>query len=144
MKMESAVAIDVVCAFWKCSRARDKAAILALFADDVTVAVFIPQEILPFGGGELTGKAAASDRLQTIFDQFDVLHYEGTVSSATGDTVRGQVAYSFKHKATGEAIQGVMRHVFEVKDRKIARLHEYHDVERIRAFMRLVSHIARS
>lgn len=142
MSIDSAVAADLIYAFWDANRARDRAALLNFCAESVVVALFIPQEVLPFGGGETHGKAAASDRMQTVFDQFETLQYDGTVTSASDDRVRGQVLYSFRHKATGEVIEGVMRQVIDLKDGKIVCLHEFHDVERIRAFMRLVSYIA--
>jgi ketosteroid isomerase-like protein len=135
-------AAELVRATWSAYAAGDRAAMLEFFAQDVAFAVFIPQEVLPFGGGETFGKGALSDRLQTVGDQFYILRYEGSISGVSGDCVRGQIAYCFKHKSTGEVIEGVMRQVFDLKDGKIVRLHEFHDVERIRAFMRLVSHIA--
>ena len=47
---------------------RDKAATLALLADDIVFALFVPQEVVPFGG-ETVGKASVSDRLQTILER---------------------------------------------------------------------------
>ena len=70
---------DIARALWGAWRVRDKAATLALLADDIVFALFVPQEVLPFGG-ETTGKASVSDRLQTILDQFDTLMYEGKVT----------------------------------------------------------------
>ena len=134
---------DFVRSFWLFNRARDKSSILECCSDDVVLALFIPQEVLPFGG-ETIGKSAASDRIQTVFDQFYTLQYEGTVTAASDDMVRGQVLYTFKHKATQEIIEGVMRQVIHINRGLIVRLEEFHDVERIRAFMRLVSHVAQS
>jgi hypothetical protein len=51
-------------------------------------------------------------------------------------------AYQFRHKVTGETIDGVMRQVIVVGDGLIAKISEYHDIELVRAFMRLVSHAA--
>lgn len=134
--------VEIVMHLWAAYAAKDHAAVVRLCADDIAYAIFIPQGILPFGGGETIGKGALSDRFQMITDQFYLVGYEGTIQGVSQQTVRGQVAYCFRHKATGEVIEGVMRQVFDIADGKIARLHEFHDVERIRAFMRLVSHIA--
>ena len=132
---------ETVRALWRAWQKRDKAATLALLADNIVFALFVPQEVLPFGG-ETVGKASVSDRLQTILDQFDTLSYEGKVKRTQGDTVHGMVAYRFRHKVTGESIDGVMRHVIQVRDGRIVKLDEHHDIALVRAFMRLVSHSA--
>ena len=132
---------DIARALWSAWRVRDKAATLALLADDIVFALFVPQEVLPFGG-ETTGKPSVSDRLQTILDQFDTLMYEGKVTRTQGETVYGRIDYQFRHKVTGETIDGVMRQVIVVCDDLIARINEYHDIELVRAFMRLVSYAA--
>lgn len=123
---------------WAAWIKRDKAATLEFFSHDVEYAIFIPQEVLPFGG-VTRGKAALSDRLQMILDQFDTLSYAPVFHGSDNDTARGIVHYHFAHKATGETIDGLMRHVAKMKDGLIVRLEEYHDIDRIQAFMRLVS-----
>jgi ketosteroid isomerase-like protein len=132
---------EVVRALWRAWQVRDKAATLATLADGIVFALYVPQEVLPFGG-ETRGKASVSDRLQMILDQFDTVLYEGKVTRTQGETVYGRVAYRFRHKITGESIDGSMRQVVEVRDGRIAKLSEYHDIELVRAFMRLVSHAA--
>lgn len=132
---------DIARALWSAWQVRDKAATLALLADDIVFGLYVPQEVLPFGG-ETTGKASVSDRLQTILDQFDTLTYEGKVTRTQEETVYGRIGYQFRHKVTGETIDGVMRQVIVVRDGRIARINEYHDIELVRAFMRLVSYAA--
>jgi ketosteroid isomerase-like protein len=132
---------EVVRALWRVWSRRDKAATLALLADDIVFALFVPQEVVPFGG-ETVGKASVSDRLQTILDQFDTLSYEGKVTRIQGETVHGMVAYRFRHKIAVETIDGDMRHVIEVRDGRIVKINEHHDIALVRAFMRLVSHSA--
>jgi ketosteroid isomerase-like protein len=129
---------------WACWRARDKAATLAHFADDVVYAMYIPQNTLPFGGGPTVGKLALSDRLQAVLDQFDTLTYAGTLGGVLGERARGLVRFHFRHRRTGEEIDGVMRHVATVRGGLIVAFEEYHDIERVKAFMRLVSHAASS
>jgi ketosteroid isomerase-like protein len=140
-EMEPGDPAEVVQALWRAWQVRDKAATLATLADGIVFALYVPQEVLPFGG-ETRGKASVSDRLQMILDQFDTVVYEGRVTRTRGDTVHGRVAYRFRHKITGEAIDGAMRQVIEVRDGLIAKLSEYHDIELVRAFMRLVSYAA--
>jgi len=121
--------------------ARDKKGCLSLMSPDVVWALFVPQEVLPFGG-ETRGAASISDRLQMVLDQFDTLNYRGSVTRCEGDVVNGQVAYRFRHKITGEDIEGVMRVVATLENGLIERWDEYHDVEKVKAFMRLVAYSA--
>lgn len=135
--------VSVVEEYWRLWAARDRVNAVALVAHDMVFAMYIPEHILPFGG-ETKGKAAASDRLMVILEQFDTLRYEGEVVRVNGDTVHGQVGYAFRHRLTREAIEGSMRVVVVVRDGLIVRWDEYHDLELVRAFMRLVSHVAHS
>jgi ketosteroid isomerase-like protein len=132
----------VVEAFWKTWARRDKPGLLALVTDTIKFTLHIPPDVLPFGSAPnapTIGKRALSDQLQTVLDIFDTVAYAGRWAGTDGDRVHGQVSYCFRHKLTGEEIEGVMRHVILVEDGRIAALDEYHDVERIKAFMRLVA-----
>jgi ketosteroid isomerase-like protein len=135
-------AITVVEALWESWGRRDKAAALALVSDDVHFTLHIPSDVVPFGSPPnvpTIGKRALSDQLQTILDIFDTVAYQGRVVGIVDRRVHGQVSYLFRHKLTGEEIEGVMRHVVRVKAGRIVAIDEYHDVERIKAFMRLVA-----
>jgi ketosteroid isomerase-like protein len=141
----SADASKVVEALWVAWAQRDKAATLALVTDDIRFTLHIPPEIVPFGStsSEPTiGKRALSDQLQTILDIFETIAYSGRVAGIVEGRVHGQVTYLFRHKLTGEEIEGVMRHVVHTIDGCISAIDEYHDVERIKAFMRLVASVA--
>lgn len=132
---------DVLLAVWKAWQVRNKTAILELAANDVVYAIYVPSDILPFGG-ETVGKAALSDRLQSMIDQFEVLEYEGTVVGINGDMVRGQVSYRFRHRVTGEVSEGTMRHVVQVQDGLVKSFKTYKDVAGIRAVMNVVAQVA--
>jgi ketosteroid isomerase-like protein len=132
---------DVVTAIWRAWGARDKAGTLALLSNSAVYALYVPQEVLPFGGVTL-GRGSISDRLQTILDQFDTLNYQGSLSWAEQGQVHGQVRYHYRHKKTGNCIEGTMRHVVQVRDGLVDQIEEYHDVDRIRAFMRMVAYSA--
>lgn len=129
--------------FWGLWAARDKAACLALLADDCHYALYVPTEVLPFGG-EAHGKAAISDRLRSILDLFYTIRYEGEIVRAQGSIIHGRVDYCFRHKATNEEIDGVLRQVIEVRNGLVVSWREYTDAERVRAFMRLVASVAAS
>jgi ketosteroid isomerase-like protein len=132
---------SVVTNLWRSWAQQDKQAVLSLCADDVVLSLYVPEHVLPFGG-ETRGRRALSDRLQTIIEQFETLHYEGAVHHVMDGTLHGVVHYCFRHRATGEDIDGDMRHVVQVRDGLIVDCKEYHDLKRVTAFMRLVSDIA--
>lgn len=132
---------DIVEEYWQVWSRRDKSAALALAADDICYALYVPEEVLPFGG-VTRGKASISDRLQTILDIFDTLAYRGHVTQVAGSVVHGRVEYAFRHKMTGEEIDGSMRQVIRIEDGRIVDWQEYTDVERVRAFMRLIAYSA--
>ena len=65
----------------------NKAAARATMSDDVTCGLYIPQEVLPFGGGPSVGKRTLSDRMQSIHDVFEPLKYRGEIVAAAGRTM---------------------------------------------------------
>jgi ketosteroid isomerase-like protein len=132
----------VVTDLWAAWLARDKAGMLALCSADITYAIHIPQHTLPAGGGHTTGRAALSDRLQSLLDQFDVLFFRPKLLSVRGPVVRAQVHFHYRHAFTGEDIEGSMRQLFVVRDGQVISYDELHDVDRFSAFMRHASAVA--
>lgn len=126
------------CRVWK---NQDLAGALDFVHDNVVYAMFIPQEVVPFGG-ETLGKPAMADRMRMIIAQFETLRFEETIIKVDNDLGYARVAYAFRHKMTGETIEGFMRIVVRVQEGLIIDHKEYHDVEKVRAFMRLVAHVA--
>lgn len=126
---------------WRAWARQDKLATLSLCSEDMLFSLYVPEHILPFGG-VTKGKPSISDRLQTIIDQFETLAYEGVVHHVEGNTVHGVVHYCFRHRVTGESIEGEMRQVVVVRDGLMVDFKEYHDLKRVTAFMRLVSESA--
>lgn len=126
------------CHAWK---TQDLAGALEFVHDDIVYAMFIPQEVVPFGG-ETRGKLAMADRMRMFAEQFDTLRFEETIIKDENDTGSARVAYTFRHRVTGETIEGFMRLIVRAQDGLMIDLKEYHDVEKVRAFMRLVAHVA--
>ncbi len=124
--------------YWRAWAARDCATSFALYAPDILYALHVPQEVLPFGG-EVVGKPAVCDRMRMILDIFDTLQYEGRVMHNVEDQVSGRVTYRFRHKICREVIDGSLRVEAQFRDGLIAQWTEYTDVEKVRAFMRLVA-----
>jgi ketosteroid isomerase-like protein len=110
----------------------------AYFAEDVIYAIYVDKDVLPFGG-EVRGRAAILQVWHDIRQSFENLEYVPRVVSCDDDIVRCQINFAFRHRATGEEIDGVMRVVAQISNGQIVRFREYHDQERLRAFMRLVA-----
>ena len=99
---------NVLFSFCRAWERRDLAGALELVHRDVKYAMSIPQDVLLFGG-ETQGNAAMSDRMQMMRDQFDLQRFETVHDKSVDDVGHARVAYSFRHKATGETIAGTMR-----------------------------------
>lgn len=139
VKLQPAAIVE---GFWEAWSRRDKDAALAYLTDDILYALYVPEDVLPFGG-ETRGKASVSDRLQIVLDVFETDSYVGRITRCDGDVVHGVVDYSFRHKLTQHVINGSMRHVVLIRDGHAAEWREYIDTERVRAFMQLVANSAR-
>ncbi len=114
----------------------DFEATAAYLSPDVKYALYVDKDVLPYAG-EFEGRDAVLDCYKNIATQFVIVLYRPRNLIAVDEVVRGQVEFVFRHKASGETIDGIMRLVAEVQSGLIVRMREYHDVERIRAFMRL-------
>ena len=114
----------------------DLEAAAAYFAEDAQYAIYVDQDILPFGG-QVIGRAAILEVWRNMHAAFELLRHAARNVTARDDIVRCQVDFAFRHRRSGEVIDGVMRVVAQVEDGRIVRYREYHDQERIRAFMRL-------
>jgi hypothetical protein len=69
--------------------------------------------------------------------EFDYLHYEPTIVGVENHIVRAQVNFRYRHRETGNIIEGSRRLVFEIKDDLMYRLDSYEDTLRLEAFMRM-------
>jgi ketosteroid isomerase-like protein len=114
----------------------DLEAAAAYFVEDAQYAIYVDKDILPFGG-QVIGRAAIVGVWRNTFDSFELLQHAARNLTAQDDIVRCQVDFAFRHRKSGEVIDGVMRVVAQVENGRIVRYREYHDQERIRAFMRL-------
>ena len=118
--------------------ARDLAATLATFAPDVVFAIHLPPDVAPYVG-EVQGRDQLAPRLQAIIDDFDFIEYVPLQITAEGGSFHSRVRFHYRHKETGLAYEGRMRHVWRVEGDKIVHFEEYHDAERVRSFFRLLA-----
>ncbi len=115
----------------------DLSAAAAYFAEDAVFAIYVDTDILPFGG-EVVGRPAILNLWQSLRLPFELVHYTPRILSCEDDVVRCQVGFAFRHRSSGQIIDGTMRIVTQVTKGQIVRYREYHDQERLRAFMHLV------
>ena len=116
----------------------DYDAALSYCSDDVVFAMYLPKDVVPFGG-EAHGLEEFRGCLKAILKDFEHVYYRPLNIVVSGQFGRAQIHFCFRHRATGRELDGVMRHEVMIKDNKIASMREYHDTERIRAFMQLTA-----
>jgi ketosteroid isomerase-like protein len=117
----------------------DLQATAAYFADNAVYAIYVDADVLPFAR-EVVGRSEILRVWQEVREHFELLTYEPRNVTCEDDIVRYQIKYAFRHRASGEAIDGVMRIVGQITNGQFVRYREYHDQERLRAFMRLVDY----
>jgi ketosteroid isomerase-like protein len=125
-------------AFTTAYRLRDLDQCARYFSDDCEYAIFIPSQILPFGGS-IVGASAIYDCHVSVDRDFELLKYEPRSLLRKDQQIRTQIEFAFRHRASGEIIDGVMRIEASFRDGKVVIWREFHDCERIEAFMRLCS-----
>jgi ketosteroid isomerase-like protein len=110
---------------------------IAHLAEDAVYALHISGDVLAHGG-EHIGREKIATVLRTIREEFEYILYRPLQLTADSDTVRYQVEFMYRHRASGEVLNGRFRMVMQVKDGFIVRTDEYHDRAKVEAFMRLV------
>jgi ketosteroid isomerase-like protein len=117
--------------------AGDLDATLSCFSDDVAFAIHLPPEVAPYFGIQ-QGRDELGRRLQMILDEFDFLTYKPIQITSNGISFHSQVRFHYRHKLTGLEYDGTMRHVWRIKGDRIVRWEEFHDIERVRVYFRLL------
>lgn len=112
-------------------------AALEMVDDDAVYLLHVSETTLPFGG-ENRGKANVARALAKMREDFEYVLYRPFPLTENGDVVRGQVEFIFRHRKTGETIDGRCRMIWKVANGRIVRCEEYQDAAKLGAFMRLV------
>jgi ketosteroid isomerase-like protein len=118
--------------------ARDLEATLSCFSEDVKFAIHLPPEVAPYFGVQ-QGRDELAVRLRMILDEFDFLEYKPIQITSHGISFHSQVRFNYRHKVTGLEYDGSMRHVWRIKGDRIIRWEEFHDIERVRVYFRLLA-----
>jgi ketosteroid isomerase-like protein len=129
----------VVASWIACWAAEDVEMTLAHLHENVVYKVHSSREVLPFGG-EKRGQEALRDLMFTVLTDFDVLLYLPNFIKPVGNGVRANVSYIYRHRATGEILEGTRRLLIQIRDDLIVRIDGYYDDRMIEAFMRLTKH----
>ena len=109
---------------------------IALVAEHAVYALYISGDLLPFAG-ETAGRANIEGALRQIRTDFEYLLYRPLDLIEQGDEVRYQVEFMYRHRRSGEVLNGRFRMIMRVEDGLIVRADEYHDRAKVEAFLRL-------
>lgn len=109
------------------------------FHEQIVYELHVDASTFPFAR-VTRGREACREALFNILRDFDYLKYEPTINGVRGNTVRTRVAFRYRHRPTGEILEGSRRLVFKIKDGLIIRIDGYHDAKLFEAFMRLMKH----
>mgnify|MGYP001039546505 FL=1 len=127
---------SVVASFFACWSVQDLEMAVAHGHPDVVYTIHNGQDAAPLSG-VYRGPESCRDLGYAMLAEFDYLTYEPTIVSVEDNIVRAQVFFRYRHRTTGNVIEGSRRLVFEVKDGLIYRIDSYEDTLRFEAFMRM-------
>ncbi|MEQ1611941.1 MAG: nuclear transport factor 2 family protein [Hyphomicrobiaceae bacterium] len=123
--------------------ASDLDGLMALLTDDIQYALYLDEAELPFAG-ETRGKDLLLQRIGQMHGAFEYVLFRPFKVRVVDNAAHNQVEFMYRHKATNELLTGRFRFVLIVKGGLVARIEEYHDAERIKAFARLVGGVTPS
>jgi ketosteroid isomerase-like protein len=127
--------VEAIYASWA---AKDLSAVLACCSDDILYRTYLSKEIAPFAG-ESRGMAEFIPRLKMIIDTFDFLRHSLLFAREEGEVIHGQIRYHYRHKQTGHAIEGTLRHIWRLERDLVTQIDEFHDRPRVHAFFGLLA-----
>ncbi len=109
---------------------------LALMAEHSVYALYISGDLLPFAG-ETAGRDNIAVALRQMRADYEYLLYRPLALTEKGDEVRYQVEFMYRHRRSGEVLNGRFRMVMRIENGLIVRTDEYHDRAKVEAFLRL-------
>ncbi len=129
--------IDVVNGFNAAWAEGDIDKAMSYVAEAAVYALHISGEALPHGG-ETVGRERIAAALRRVREDFEYILYRPFKLMADGNAVRFQVEFMYRHRESGETLNGRFRMVMQVENGLVERTDEYHDRAKVEAFMRLV------
>jgi ketosteroid isomerase-like protein len=127
---------SVVASFLACWSVQDLEMAVAHAHPDVVYTIHNGRDASPLAG-VYRGPEACRDLGYAMLAEFDYLAYEPAILAVEDHVVRAHVNFRYRHRATGNIIEGSRRLVFEIRDDLIHRLDSYEDTLRLEAFMRM-------
>jgi ketosteroid isomerase-like protein len=135
---ESSPEVELVASCYAAWSERRLDHLLNAVSDDCVYTMHVPEALLAFAGRH-EGREAIRACLESILVEFaDVLMVVDDWTHGAGEIVRTRVVYYYTHPETGDQLDGVLRHVWRVKDGRVVQLDEYHDAPRLEAFLKMV------
>lgn len=109
---------------------------MLLIAEHAVYNLYISEDLLSIGG-QTVGRVNIDAGLRQVRHDFEYLLYRPFDLIASGNDVRHQVEFMYRHVRSGEVISGRFRMIMRVEDGLIVRADEYHDRAKVEAFLRL-------
>lgn len=109
---------------------------MQLVAEHAIYNLYISEDLLPVGG-QTVGRANIEAALRAVRQQFEYVLYRPRDLMLSGQDVRHQVEFMYRHRSSGELLSGRLRMIMRVEDGLITRADEYHDRAKVEAFLRL-------
>ncbi|KAB2941190.1 MAG: nuclear transport factor 2 family protein [Hyphomicrobium sp.] len=135
-RLKAAAPIEVVRQFNEAWAAGDIDGGMRLVADHAVYALYISGDLLPIGG-ETVGRVNIEAGLRQVRSDFEYLLFRPLDLKVKGDEVRYQVEFMYRHRRSGEVLNGRFRLIMRVENGLIVRADEYHDRAKVEAFLRL-------
>lgn len=127
---------SVVSGLYAAWRLQDLEATLAYFHDDLRFTSHEPDGIRGLGGNML-GKAAFRSYLIAVRNAWEFVIIRPSPFVIDGEILREHTRFSAIHRRTGLPLESSKRHVWRVRDGRVAECDEYQDAVKIDAFRRM-------
>jgi ketosteroid isomerase-like protein len=111
---------------------------LAYCRDDICYVIHGPPEE-SFARAHL-GKAEVRAYLDSVCAAWDFIVMQPTGIISSGNTVREVTRFRSRHKASGNILESIKRHVWTIETGRIVRVDEFQDTPFMQAFFKLHGH----
>jgi ketosteroid isomerase-like protein len=103
--------------------------------DDFSHFINIPTDIHPLGEVR-HGKVAVIERLELIFQQFDVERLEASQMAVNNNSATVEVRKRCRHRQSGAVLDLTRSDLWTLEEGWPVKLFEHYDLDRFRAFMK--------
>jgi ketosteroid isomerase-like protein len=103
--------------------------------DDFSHFINVPTDLHPLGEVR-HGKVAVLERLELIFQQFDVDHLEASHFAVNNTSATVDVHKRCRHRESGAVLDLIRSDLWTLEEGWPVKLFEHYDLDRFRAFMK--------